>query len=178
MVHDRELLDYLDSLPTERFDGEAFRATRRKLDAVAASYNGGRWMLPDSAAILYTSLDRDGALAEIAFHWRTLTPLPTKSVSLHRMRISCGKVLRIKESHLASLGVSAAAYREINPPRTQEIGAAITFLGYGGLIAPSARWKCDNLMLFPDSMGDAVLEVLGTEEVDWQEWARSVDLKR
>lgn len=46
------------------------------------------------------------------------------------------------------------------------------FLGCDGLIAPSARWACDNLILFPDRMGvDATLEVAASEAVDWVTWA-------
>ena len=35
----------------EAFDGEVFRATRMSLDPLAGSYNGGRWMRRDAAAI-------------------------------------------------------------------------------------------------------------------------------
>jgi hypothetical protein len=66
VVHDPELLDRLDALPKEAFDGEVFRATRQNLDPLVGSYNGGRWMRPAAAAVLYTSLAREGALAEIA----------------------------------------------------------------------------------------------------------------
>ena len=59
-------------------------------------------------------------------------------------------------------------------PRTQEIGAAVEFLGCDGLIAPCARWACDNLILFPDRMAmDATLEVVTSEAVDWITWATS-----
>ena len=59
----------------------------------------------------------------------------------------------------------------INLPRTQEIGAAVEFLGCDGLIAPCARWHRDNLMLFPDRMGaDATLEAVTGETVDWIAW--------
>lgn len=86
MVHDPALLDRLDALPKEPFEGEVFRATRLNLNPLAASYNGGRWMPRDVAAILYTSLERAGALAEIAFHWSQLNPRPTKPVLVHRLR--------------------------------------------------------------------------------------------
>jgi hypothetical protein len=68
VIHDPALLDQLDALPKESFEGQVYRATRLSLDPLAASYNGGRWMARDVAAILYTSLEREGALAEIAFH--------------------------------------------------------------------------------------------------------------
>ena len=44
MIHDPELLDRLDAQPKESFDGQVYRATRRSLDPLAGSYNGGRWM--------------------------------------------------------------------------------------------------------------------------------------
>ena len=69
MIHDRDLLDRLDTLPKEAFDGEVFRGTRQGLNPLAGSFSGGRWMRPDGAAVLYTSLEREGALAEISFHW-------------------------------------------------------------------------------------------------------------
>ena len=63
MIHDPDLLDQLDALPKEAFDGEVFRGTRQSLDPLASSYSGGRWMQRDGAAVLYTSLAREGALA-------------------------------------------------------------------------------------------------------------------
>jgi hypothetical protein len=149
------------------------------LDPLAGSYNAGRWMRRDVAAILYTSLARDGALAEIAFYWSQLAPRPTKPVALHRLRVVARRTLRLIRADLAALGIPDTAYKDVNLPRTQEIGAAVEFLGYDGLIAPSARWACDNLMLFPERMGhDATLELLRTETVDWIEWGKENRLVR
>lgn len=172
-----DLLDQLDALPKEAFDGEVFRATRINLDPLAASYNGGRWMRRDAAAILYTSLARDGALAEIAFHWAQLNPRPTKPVVLHRLRAIAHRTLRLIRADLATPGITEAAYKEINLSRTQEIGAAVEFLGCDGLMAPSARWDCDNLMLFPERMGhDAALEIVSSETIDWIVWGKDKGL--
>jgi len=77
MQHDPDLLEQLDRLPKESFAGEVFRATRQNLDPLMPSTSGGRWMPRDEGPILYTSLLREGALAEIAFHWSQLTPMPT-----------------------------------------------------------------------------------------------------
>jgi len=179
VVHDPDLLDRLDALPKETFEGETFRATRLNLDPLAGSYNAGRWMHRDAAAILYTSLARDGALAEIAFYWSQLTPRPTKHVALHRLRVVAHRALRLIRADLAILGVPDTAYKDVNLPRTQEIGSAVEFLGYDGLIAPSARWTCDNLMLFPERMGhDATLELLHSEAVDWITWGKTNGLVR
>ena len=70
-----------------------------------------------------------------------------------------------------ALGVPDSEYQGVNLPRTQAIGAAVEFLGCDGLIAPSARWDCENLMLFPERMGaDATLELVNSETVDWFAW--------
>ena len=129
-------------------------------------------MRRDGAGVLYTSLAREGALAEISFHWGQLTPRPTKPVMLHTLRVAAHRTLKLVRADLESLGVPESAYGGVNMPRTQAIGAAVEFLGCDGLIAPCARWSCDNLILFPDGMGvDANLEVVKSEAVDWVTWA-------
>ena len=80
--------------------------------------------------------------------------------------------MKLVRADLAALGVPENNYAGVNMPRTQEIGAAVEFLGCDGLIAPCARWACDNLILFPDRMGmDATLEVVISEAVVWATWA-------
>lgn len=172
MIQDTELLERLAALPKETFGGVVFRATRQNLDPLASSYSGGRWMRRDAVGVLYTSLAREGSLAEISFHWGQLTPRPTKPVVLHTLRVVAQRTLRLVRADLATLGVAESDYGTINLPRTQDIGAAVEFLGCDGLIAPSARWPCDNLMLFPDRMGaNATLEVVSSEAIDWIGWA-------
>ncbi|MGB7989650.1 MAG: RES family NAD+ phosphorylase [Candidatus Methylophosphatis roskildensis] len=173
MVHDSELLDRIDGLPTEPFDGRVFRATRQSLDPLVSSSSGGRWMPGNSAAgVLYTSLDRNGALAEISFHWSQLSPRPTKPVMVHTLEVIAPRTLKLVRADLSALGVPDDSYPTMNMTRTQEIGAAVEFLGCDGLIAPSARWPCDNLMLFPNNMGSsASFELLSSETVDWLRWA-------
>lgn len=172
MIYDPSLLDQLEVLPKESFSGEVFRATRQSLNPLVGSYNGGRWMRPKGAAVLYTSLAREGALAEIAFHWGQLNPRPTKPVVVHRLRVGAHRTLKLLRADISRLGVPEGAYAQVNLTRTQEIGAAAEFLGCDGLIAPSARWPCDNLVLFPDRLGfDATLETLDSETVDWAQWA-------
>lgn len=173
MIHDPDLLDKLDALPKETFDGSVYRATRQNLDPLASSFSGGRWMRKDGAGVLYTSLAREGALAEISFHWGQLNPRPSKPVVIHSLRVVAHRALKLLRADLAALGVQPTAYSGINLPRTQEIGAAVEFLGCDGLIAPSARWDCDNLILFPERMAmDASLEVISSEVVEWQRWAQ------
>lgn len=177
MIHDRELLDRLDGLPKVAFDGQVFRATRQNLDPLASSSSGGRWMPNGGAGVLYTSLQREGALAEITFHWSQMSPRPTKSVIVHSIGVSTHRTLKLVRTDLSTLGVFEDAYIGVNLRRTQEIGAAVEFLGCDGLIAPSARWDCDNLILFTDNLSDsASLELLSSENIDWIGWATNQGL--
>lgn len=148
MIHDPDLLDQLDALPKTAFDGEVFRATRQALDPLASSYSSGRWMMRDGAGVLYTSLAREGALAEISFHWGQLVPRPTKPVVLHKLSVIAHRKLKLVRVDLAALGVPESGYSGVNLPRTQEIGAAVEFLGCDGLIAPCARWPWTTLSFF------------------------------
>ncbi|MBV8356933.1 MAG: RES family NAD+ phosphorylase [Deltaproteobacteria bacterium] len=179
MIHDQDLVDQLAGLATERFDGEVFRATRPSADPIAASIIGGRWApgarSESDAAVLYTSLESDGALAEVVTFLAEQTPMPgPRPLKVSRLGVSTAKTLRLARAHLERLGVEMSRYGERDYGRTQEIGAALSFLGLDGLIAPSARWPCDNLMIFANnhSLTDR-LEVIGDTEVEWRSWAEA-----
>jgi RES domain-containing protein len=175
MLHDRELLDRLAAFAPVRFDGNVFRATRRGLDPLAASVSGGRWMVPDEAPTLYTSCEQDGALAEIVHHWSQLTPRPSKPVVVHTLGVRTQKTLRLGRADLEPLGVDWGRYGTMALGRTQAIGAAVAHLEYDGLIAPSARWPCDNVILFPQNLEDLreTLVARDAQEVDWQAWMKT-----
>jgi hypothetical protein len=173
VVHDRELLERLTAFSPILFDGDVFRATRRGLDPAATSLSGGRWMVPNQAPTLYTSAEREGALAEIAFHWSQFSPRPSKPAMVHRLHIVAKKSLRLAQADLLDLGVEWDRYQEFNYRQTQTIGAAVAYLEYDGLIAPSARWQCDNVMLFLGNSegGEEAVRLIHSEEVDWLAWA-------
>ena len=173
MIHDRNLLDRLGAFAPISFDGEVFRTTRLGLDPLAGSYAGGRWAPRDSAQVLYTSLEREGALAEIAFHLAQLSPPPSKPVMIHRLRTTTRATIRLLRADLEVLGVDGAGYESVNYAWTQAIGAAVAFLGCDGLIVPSARWSCENLVIFLDNHRlQQVLELEQSDEVDWLAWAK------
>ena len=145
MIHDQDLVDRLSKLATERFEGEVFRATRIGADPTAPSMSGGRWAPPPEGYpgvyVLYSSLERDGAIAEIASFLAELTPIPgPRPIKVTRLAVSTARTMRLARADLATLGVERARYGERDYAQTQKIGAALAFLGLDGLIAPSARW--------------------------------------
>jgi len=96
---------------------------------------------------------------------------------MHTLRVTSPTTLRLIRADIAALGVAMQDYERPNLNRTQEIGAAVEFLGYDGIVAPCARWACDNLILFPDSASFAgTLEAVAREEVDWLAWAKEQGL--
>lgn len=143
------------------------------LDPLAESTSGGRWAPRGLVPVLYTSLLREGALAEISYHWSQLTPRPSKPVVLHRLGVSVERPLRLLRADLEELDVDMERYESVNYHRTQEIGAAVAFLECDGLIVPSARWSCENLVIFTENHRlTSKLEILSSEEIDWQTWAQ------
>jgi RES domain len=179
MIHDQNLVDRLSELATERFEGEVFRATGISIDPVAPSISGGRWAPPPDGDpgiyVLYTSLDREGAIAEMCSFLADLTPIPKpRPIKVTRLAVTTSRTLRLGRADLTALGVDMDRYGERDYSRTQKIGAALAFLGFDGLIAPSARWTCDNLIIFIENHAPTErLEALREEEVDWHAWARN-----
>jgi hypothetical protein len=131
-------------------------------------------MVSGETATLYTSMEADGALAEIAFHWGQMTPIPSKPAMLHRIRLGTRRSLRLARADLIGLGVDWSRYGTRGYERTQAIGAAVARLKCDGLIAPSARWTCENAMVFlTNQTGEAeIVQFVASEEVDWRAWAR------
>ena len=182
MVHDQDLVDLLAESRTDPFTGEVFRATRMAADPTAPSISGGRWAPPPGDGpgiyVLYTSLNRDGAIAEVASFLAGLTPIPgPRPIKVTRLAATIARTLRLAFTDLTALGVDLNRYGERDYNRTQQIGAALAFLGLDGLIAPSARWSCDNLMIFGENHAlTEKLDPLSEEKIDWRAWAQDNDL--
>ncbi len=70
---------------------------------------------------------------------------------------------------MVPLGVDPTRCREILYEPTQAIGDAAYFLGFDSIIAPNARWSCNNLILFSDQIALADVEVVESSEVNWKE---------
>ncbi len=94
---------------------------------------------------------------------------------MHRIRVKTVKTLRLPDLEaMVPLGVDPVRYREILYEPTQAIGDAAYFLGFDSIIAPNARWSCNNLILFTDQIALADLEVIESREVNWTEWRKKL----
>jgi RES domain-containing protein len=178
-ARDIELLDALDAHAGVSFEGDVWRIVRAERDVLEGFASKARWD-PGTFDVLYTSLERDGALEEIHFHLSRQPVFPSKLRSvLHRISVRTRRTLKLADLEaLAALGITPERYGELSYERSQEIGDAAFFLGFDGILVPSARWECRNLILFMDRMEPGDLTVLESEAVDWTIWRKTRQEKR
>jgi hypothetical protein len=172
-ARDPELLDALDRFKREALDKEVWRVVRAQRDPALGSPSRSRWCngLFD---VLYTSFARDGAIAEIHALLSLQPVFPSKDRWFaNKLKVIATQTLRFADlAILAKLGVDITRYTEREYDRTQEIADAAYFLGFDGLIAPSARWVCLNLILFTDRIPPEQIQILDLSEapVNWEDW--------
>ena len=153
----RVSLDAIQTLSPAEFAGPVWRVVREGRDPLKVSRAGGRWD-DGTFDVLYTSERRQGAIAEARFHLMQGQPVaPSKQkYSLYELRARLQRALRLPDpGALQALGVNTASWgaaqytqRQMEYPRTREIGEAARFLGFDGLMAPNARYDCLNVILF------------------------------
>jgi hypothetical protein len=174
-ARDLKLLDALDAFPRETLDLEIWRLVRSGRDPALGSPSRSRWC-NGSFDVLYTAFEQDGAIAEIHALLSLQPVFPSKiSWSLNKLKVTATQTLRLADFvTLAKLGVDTARYTDRVYGRTQEIADAAFFLGFDGLIAPSARWKCSNLILFTDRIPPDRIQVVEVSDtpISWEEWRK------
>jgi RES domain-containing protein len=172
-ARDLALLDALDAHAGVSFEGDVWRIVRAERDVLQGYPSKARWD-PGTFDVLYTSMAREGALEEIHFHLSRQPVFPSRLQSvLHRITVQTRRTLKLADlKAVAALGVSPETFATLDYSRTQDIADAADFLGFDGIIAPSARWPCQNLVLFTDKFGPDDLVVAEREVVDWNAWRR------
>lgn len=169
---DDRLLDRLGEIEGQPFEGTVWRAVRSGRSAIDGSRGSGRWNTSDMS-VLYGAMERDGAIAEIYFHLSRGQPVfPSKiKHDLFELSIKVPEALILADmGQLTKLGVQESRYRELLYERTQEIAAASSFLGFDGLIVPSARWTCNNVVLFLNNIDPEVVEEKSSIPINWRSW--------
>jgi hypothetical protein len=125
--------------------------------------------------VLYTSLTRDGALAEIGYCLSLEPVWPSRlEHDIHRIEARTTRTLRFADvTALTPLGVDAARWQTFEYGATQAIAAAAHFLEFDGLVVPSARASCANLVVFLDQVEPRCrFGVVSAEPVNWVAWRR------
>ncbi len=175
-VHDRALLDALEAIGAAPFEREVWRIARKGQEPLRGSTANGRWSPAGEFEVMYTSLERHGAFAEVG-HRLSLEPVWPSGIrhEIHRLDVRAERVLDVGNlDTLKGLGVNAAAYGSLDYTSTQAAAAAANFLEYHGLIVPSARYNGLNFVLFSErSDQGASVTITTTEAVDWTSWRKA-----
>jgi RES domain-containing protein len=175
-IHERTLLDALEALPAERFEGAVWRTTFASRDPLAGNFAGGRWDPPGEFEVLYTSLEADGSLAEAYFHLSRAPVFTSATVLLTRIRVVADRVLKLADQKLLQLfGIEDPLASQLDYSKSQAIGAAAHFLEFQGMLVPSARWPCQNFVLFLDRLDlNRALAAEEQRDINWPAWRTKV----
>jgi RES domain-containing protein len=166
-----ELLDAIDSLPRVAFEGRVWRIVREGKDPLQGYPAGARWD-PGDFDVLYTACNPDGAYAEIYFHLNRAPVFPSRPYIIHTLGVTTRKTLKFADVRsLQEFEVDITSFEQPIYSRTQEIGDVAYFLGFDGLLVPSARSDCQNLVIFVDRINpNEDLRIMESEVVDWPSW--------
>jgi RES domain-containing protein len=175
-ARDLALLDAIDKFKREPFAQSVWRTVKEGRDPLQGAPTRSRWC-NGTFETLYTALERDGAVAEIHALLASQPVFPSKvRWHVHRISVRCARALRLADMPtLAQLGVDTGNYKSRTYVRTQEIADAAYFLDFDGLLAPSARWNCMNLVIFTERVApdERRIEESEGEAIDWDSWKRS-----
>ena len=170
-ILDPELLSAVDALNSSKYEGEVWRVTWAARDPLAGTAAGGRWSPDGRFEALYTSLKSDGALAEAYYHLSRAPVMYSSHMRIIRMHVSLDSVLSLNLNQLRALGIDEPLASRIDGLRNQDIGEAAYMMDYQGLIVPSARWDCSNLILFMDRIDlNMQIKLIEFSEVNWPAW--------
>lgn len=180
---DHELIDTLDTMSCETFEGRVWRVTQDVHDPTLFRSGGNRWD-DGTFDVLYTSCERDGALAEMRFHLTRGQPIiPSKKIyHLYELEVHVSGVLDLTDwAILEKFGVERARFgrlpyldRESEYTACQRIGEAVNFLGGestdepSAFLVPNARRDGRNLVLLGAYVsGDGVRLIKDHGRIDW-----------
>lgn len=180
---DLALIDAIEAIAPTPFSGTVWRVVREGRDPLEGRASGGRWD-DGTFDVLYTSLEREGALAEMYFHLRRGQPIFPSRVryELYELSLSLERALKLLDlAALGSLGVTPEAFGRLSYeervseyPRTQDIAEVAHFLEFDGLLVPSARRDCLNAVVFCERCAPSQKEVLVSHGlIDWAAWEKS-----
>lgn len=174
---DNNLIDAIEDFDPVAYSGTVWRVVRKGRDPTQCSRSGGRWD-DRTFDVLYTSEHREGAVSEMRFHLMRGQPVMPSRVTyrLFEIEVNLDRSLKLLDlSSLQKVGLDTARYGQLSYqrkdteyPRSQDIGEVAYFLDYDGLVVPSARYDCLNVVIFCDRIPpDAMMVKKDHGEVTW-----------
>lgn len=173
------LLDAIETETPVALNAQLWRVVTDGRDPLSAGRSGGRWD-DGSFDALYTSSERDGALAEAWFHVARGQPIPPSKPAkrIHQINAELTRVLDLSvEGRLAALGVDMQRYGQLSYvqrggeyPTTQQIGEVAFFYEYEAVVVPNARWPTSNVVILTEHVSVSALSADDGELIDLCSW--------
>lgn len=166
MIIDSRLLDTIESFGDIAFEGALYRHISAGREPLTPSRAGGRWAPPGEFSILYTATRADIALAEWAYLRAQVSLPPSTPRQLWRIEAKITRVLDLTPpERLHKLDIDPADFANA-ALACAAAGRAANFLGFKGILAPSARAPGANVMILFDNLeASDVLTALDFEAV-------------
>jgi RES domain-containing protein len=179
----KALLDAIEAEAASRFRGIVWRVVTKGFDPLRPSRAGGRWD-DGSFDVLYTSNERDGALAEAWFHLARGQPIIPSKIRKRVFQIEAQleRVLDLSsDGKLASLGVNMASFgrlsymqRTSEYPAPQQLAEIAFFYQFEAIVVPNARWPTSNVVVFTENAQRSQMTIVDSEPVDLAAWHQAI----
>lgn len=160
MIYPPDMLDILQSAAVSAWSGTVYRHMFGSHPPARTNTHGARWNAAGLEAI-YTSCERETALAE-AEYYISMQPLrPRAKRTLYTIRVSLKNVIDLTAPDLLlRLGITDAILSGLDHAPCRAIGSAANWLGHDGLLVPSARRRGGtNLVIYQQDLSTSDFEV-------------------
>ncbi|HEV7242714.1 MAG TPA: RES family NAD+ phosphorylase [Thermoanaerobaculia bacterium] len=160
------MLDILQTAGVSAWEGTVYRHMFGALSPAHSNTTGARWNPPPLEAI-YTSCERETALAEAEYSIASQPLRPKAKRTLYTIRVSLQNVVDLTAPGLLPLlGITDDVLSGSDQSSCRLIGAAVNWLGYDGLLVPSARCGGGtNLVIYRQDPSIDVFEVTSEEVI-------------
>lgn len=148
---DSRILELLEAAPVDPLDSMVWRHMFNQTPPDRENDRGARWN-PSGVPAIYCSMTRQGAIAEgdhaLAVNRRRATPRRR----VYEIHATLTRLVDLTDRELLrNLGVpdEVRAGDDLGPCQT--IGEHVAWLGYDGMLIPSARSDADNVVIYPNN---------------------------
>ena len=163
--YDRDLLQAIARITPTHWHGKVYRHMFADYPPERENNLGARWNPPEVPAI-YTSLSRDGVLAEAEYQISSEPLRPQVKRTIYQLSVRLSSVLDITPTGmLAAVGLAPRHLVQLDQTNCQTVGGAVEYLEHDGLLVPSARLAgATNLVIYPNRQsGEYEFRVEGKE---------------
>jgi len=166
MIYPPAMLDILQSAVVSAWEGTVYRHMFGSHPPARGNTTGARWNEPPLEAI-YTSCERETALAEAEYYLAAYPVRPKARRVLYTIRVSLRDVLDLTAPGLLDrLGITATILQGDDHSPCRVIGNAASWLGHDGLLVPSARRVGGtNLVIYQQDLSNSDFETLAEEVI-------------